>query len=71
VVAGGEGGLLVLGQAAEQAIQVGLGVAPIEGNGGLLRAVLEGEQTMLDLGKVGGVVGGQHLALDHREIEFD
>jgi hypothetical protein len=51
------GGLLALSQPSQQTVQVGLGVAPIEGNRGLLIAVLEGEQTMLDLGEVGEVVG--------------
>ena len=35
--------LLVLGQATKQAVEVGLGIAPVEGNGGLLVAVLEGQ----------------------------
>src|SRR5436190_24382324 len=39
----GLGELLVVGQATKQAVEVGLGIAPVERNGGLLVAVLEGQ----------------------------
>jgi hypothetical protein len=40
-------------QPAQQPVQVGAGVAPVEGDGGLLVAALEGQQASFDLGQVG------------------
>jgi hypothetical protein len=39
----GLGELLVVGQATKQAVEVGLGIAPVERYGGLLVAVLEAQ----------------------------
>jgi hypothetical protein len=44
---------------------VRMGVAPVEGDGGLLVAVLEAQQAALDLEQITELVGCQHLALDH------
>jgi hypothetical protein len=48
-------------QAAQQPLQVSAGEAPSERDRGLLVAVLEGQQTMFDLGKVQEVVGVRTL----------
>ena len=51
------GAVLVLVQPAKEPVEVGAGEAPVERRGRLLIATLEGEQTVLDLGEVGEVVG--------------
>src|ERR1044072_2999202 len=68
---GGIGELVVRGQATKQAVEVGLGVAPVEGNSGLLIAALEAQQASFDLGEIDEVVGGQDLALDDGEVDLD
>jgi hypothetical protein len=62
--------LLARIQPAQQPIQVGAGVAPVEGDGGLLVAVLEAEQASFDLGQVAEVVGCQHLALHDGKVDL-
>jgi hypothetical protein len=57
-------------QPPQQPVQVGAGAAPVERDGGLLVAALEGEQATLDLGEVTEVVKGEHLAPHDREIEL-
>jgi hypothetical protein len=64
------GMLLARIQPAQQPIQVGAGVAPVEGDGGLLVAVLEAEQASFDLGQVAEVVGCQHLALHDGKVDL-
>ncbi len=44
-------------EATQQAVQVGTGVAPVEGLGGLLVASLEAKQALLQLGRITDVVG--------------
>jgi hypothetical protein len=60
-----------LGKTAEEPVEIGAGVAPVERDRGLLVAGLEGQQSALELGEVGEVVGGQHLALQDREGDLD
>jgi hypothetical protein len=55
----GEG--LVLGEAVKESVEVGFGVAPIERDGGLLIAALEGEQPLGDFGEIEEVVGVRTL----------
>ena len=55
------GELLALGRATKQTVEVGLGVAPVEGNSGLLVAVLEAQQASFDLGEIDEVVGVRTL----------
>jgi hypothetical protein len=50
---------------------IGSGKAPGEGDRGLLVAALESEQAVLDLAKIGEVVGGQDLPLAHRPVDLD
>src|SRR6266545_5391269 len=65
------GELLFLVESPEQVVQVGGGEAPVERHRGLLVAVLEAEQPLGHLAKVGEVVGGQDLALHDREVDLD
>jgi 1,2-diacylglycerol 3-alpha-glucosyltransferase len=53
----GVGLLVVVVESVKKPVEVGLGVAPVERGGGLLVAVLEGQQASLELGQVGEVVG--------------
>jgi MFS family permease len=62
---------LLVAESAKKPAEVGLGVAPVEWGGGLLIAVLEGQQLVLDLGEIGEVVGRQHFALHDREVDLD
>jgi hypothetical protein len=62
--------VLPLVQPLQQPVEVGAGEAPIERHGGVLVATLEAKQAVLDLGEVGEVVGGQHLALHDREVDL-
>jgi hypothetical protein len=57
-------------QATQQPLQVSRGEAPGERDRGLLVAALEAKQAMLDVAKVGEVVGGQHLALADRQVDL-
>jgi hypothetical protein len=47
----------MLGESAQQPVQVGSGEAPAERDRGLLVVALEAKQALLDLGEVGEVVG--------------
>src|SRR5713226_2390232 len=47
------------------------GEGPLERGRRPLVVVLEAEQTVLDLGQRGEVVGRQHLALDDGEVDLD
>src|SRR5829696_4319514 len=55
----------------EQRIEIGTGELPLKGPGDLLVMILESEQSRLDLGEVGEVVGSEHLALDDGEVDLD
>ena len=55
----------------EKFVQVGAGEGPLKGSGGLLVVVLEGEQTLLEFGEEGEVIGSEDLALNDGEIDFD
>jgi hypothetical protein len=57
VVSCGAGLLVVVAESVEKLVEVSVGVAPVERGGGLLIAVLEGQQLVLDLDEVGEVVG--------------
>lgn len=47
---------LLFSKAAEQPVEIGAGVAPVERGRDLLVAGLEGQQSAFDLGEVGEVV---------------
>lgn len=55
----------------EQAIEVDAGKFPLEGLGDPLVMILEVQQAGFYLGEVGEVVGSEHLALNHREVDLD
>jgi hypothetical protein len=57
-------------QALQEPVEVGLGVAPVEGNRGLLVAALEAQEAVFDLGEIDEVVGGQDLALHDGEDDL-
>ena len=57
-------------EATHQSFEIGAGVAPVKGLGGLLVAVLEAQQALLQFGEVGEVIRGQDLALDDREVDL-
>src|SRR5712691_1879198 len=58
-------------KAGEEFVQVGAGEGPLKGSGGLLVVVLEGEQTLLEFGEGGEVIGSKDLALNDGEIDLD
>src|SRR5260370_28661862 len=58
-------------KAGEEFVEVGAGEGPLKGAGGLLVVVLEGEQTLLEFGEGGEVIGSEDLALNDGEIDFD
>src|SRR5260370_18091890 len=58
-------------KAGEEFVQVGAGEGPLKGTCGLLVVVLEGEQTLLEVGEGGEVIGSEDLALDDGEIDLD
>src|SRR5262245_38404347 len=55
----------------EKFVQVGAGEGPLKGSGGLLVVVVEGEQTLLEVGEGGEVIGSEDLALEDGEIDLD
>jgi hypothetical protein len=55
----------------QQPLKVGPGEAPGKRDRGLLVAALEGEQAVLDLGKIGEVVGGQDLPPADGQVDLD
>jgi hypothetical protein len=62
---------LLAGQAVQQLLKVGPGNAPGKRDRGLLLAALEGEQAVLDLDKIGDVVGDQDLPLADGQVDLD
>jgi hypothetical protein len=58
-------------KAGEKFVQVGAGEGPLKGSGSLLVVVLEGEQTLLEFGEGGEVIGSENLALNNGEIDLD
>ena len=70
----GSGGGLVVGLVGESFHELGevaAGELPLEGFGGEFVAAFEVHQPLFDFGEVGEVVGGEHLALDDREVDLD
>jgi hypothetical protein len=61
----------MLGEAREEPIEITASELPGEGSGRLLVTLLEGDEAFGQSVKVGEVVGGQNLALDHREVDLD
>jgi hypothetical protein len=61
----------MLGEAREEPVEIMAGELPGEGSGGLLVTFLEGKQAFCQDLKVGKVIGGEYLALHHREIDLD
>jgi hypothetical protein len=51
--------------------KVGAGKFPLEGSCQALVVILKSEETILDLGEGGEVVGGEDLPLDDGEVNFD
>jgi hypothetical protein len=58
-------------QPLEEPVVVGAGVAPVEGDRGLLVAALEAKQVPFELGEVAEVVGRQDLALARGDAAKD
>ena len=58
-------------KAGEKLAQVGAGESPLKGSGGLLVVVLEGEQTLLEFGQGGEIIGSEDLALNDGEVDLD
>jgi hypothetical protein len=58
-------------KAGEKFAQVGASEGPLKGSGSLLVVVLEGEQTLLEFGEGGEVIGSEDLALNDGEIDLD
>jgi hypothetical protein len=71
VGSGGRAEVVFLGQAFHQESEVVAVELPLEGPGGFLVAMLEGEEAVFDLGQVGEVVGGEDFALDDGEVDLD
>src|SRR5215208_1452146 len=61
----------MLGEAREEPVETMASELPSEGSGSLLVTLLEGDEVFGQSVKVGEIVGGQDLALDHREIDLD
>src|SRR5215210_1058571 len=59
------------GQAREEPVEIMAGELPAKGLGGLLVTLLEGDEVFAQKLKVGEVVGGEDLALNHREVDLD
>jgi len=53
-----------------EAVEVGAGELPLQRRRDLLVAAAEREQLLFERVEVGEVVGGQHLALDDREVDL-
>jgi hypothetical protein len=63
--------LFVLGDAAEQVLEVGGGVVPAERAGGAVMALDEGEQGLRQRFQAGEVAGPGDLLLDDAEENLD
>src|SRR5215210_639228 len=61
----------MLGKAREEPLQIMASELPGEGSGRLLVTLLEGDEAFGQSVEVGEVVGGQNLALNHREVDLD
>src|SRR5215210_1966872 len=61
----------MLGEASEEPIEITASELPGEGSGRLLVTLLEGDEAFGQSVEVGEVVGGQNLALEHREVDLD
>ena len=57
--------------ARDQGIEIGAGELPLERMSNALEVALEVRQSFGDCHQAREVVGGQHLALDDREVDFD
>ena len=55
----------------QQVGEVGTGEGPLERFGGKFVALLEAQETILDLGEAGEIVGGEDLSLDDGEVDLD
>lgn len=62
---------MVLGEAREEPLEIMASELPGERLGESLVAFLEGEQAISQNLKIGEVIGGEHLALNHREVDLD
>jgi hypothetical protein len=61
----------MLGEAREEPIEIVAGELPGERLGDLLVTLLKGEQAFRQYLKVGEIIGSEHLALNHREVDLD
>jgi hypothetical protein len=53
---------MITGAAGEELAEVGAGEAPLKGSRGWLVVVLNGEQSRLEIGEGGAVIGSEDLA---------
>ncbi len=51
-------------EAGEEVVEVGAGEGPVKGTGGLLVAVLKGEDVVFEIIERGELIGSKHLALE-------
>src|SRR5215212_10609034 len=61
----------MLGETREESVEIMAGEPPGERLGGSLIAFLKGEEAFGQGFEVGEVVGSEHLALHHREVDLD
>ena len=61
---------VVLPDACQELVEVGAGESPVEGPGGGVVVLLEGEDLGGELVQVLEVVGGEELALDDGEVDL-
>ena len=60
----------MLPDACQEAVEVGAGELPVEGPGGCVVVLLEGEDLAGELIEVLEVVGGEEFALDDGEVDL-
>src|SRR3712207_8305702 len=61
----------MLGEEREEPVEIVAGELPGKRLGGLLVAFLKGDEAFGQGVEIGEVVGGQGLALNHREVDLD
>jgi hypothetical protein len=60
----------VLAEAGQELVEVGAGESPVEGPGGGVVVLFEGEDLLGEVAEVAEVVGGEELALDDGEVDL-
>src|ERR671915_196031 len=61
----------MLGEAREEPVEIVAGELPGKRLGGLLVTPLKGDEAFCQNLKVSEIIGGEHLALHHREVDLD